>query len=365
MGIRQHLEMSSTTFISAFAAALLVIGVVFVALSSDTTNVNSSVSSTNQLPSGTNQQLMASTELFRNNVEYIQARSAGHISGMGKCSASQTRKINDGIAAAAPYIQKAIEDPNMEYFTKWFGASSSRQPDSDVFGRMRDALKKMTDHDWTSDCCAASGPTDGHCAKTCKGSVMAYVAAFRDGNNERQYNNINFCSRVFANSAIQVGFTIFHESIHMVSAARDGNGNYGKAALVKLADNDPNKARLTANEYMLYAMQASMDYLQYEQVSTIAGHSVSTDGKCSNKYHNCVDLVQNGNCATGTVTGDQPLRGACCVACRNLQPPGFVACANKYTNCDSLGNSASECASGTLTSGEVTGTACCKTCKKY
>merc|ERR1712028_295633 len=305
-------KMSSTTFISAFAAALLVIGVVFVALSSDTTNVNSSVSSTNQLPTGTNQQLMASTELFRNNVEYVQARSAGHISGMGKCSASQTRKINDGIAAAAPYIQKAIEDPNMEYFTKWFGASSSRQPDSDVFGRMRDALKKMTDHDWTSDCCAASGPTDGHCAKTCKGSIMAYVAAFRDGNTEHQYNNINFCSRVFAKSAIQVGFVVFHESIHMVSAARDGNGDYGKAALVKLADNDPNKARLTANEYMLYAMQASMDYLQYEQVSTIAGNSVSTDGKC----------------------------------------------ANKYGNCDSLGNSASACASGTLSSGEVTGTAC-------
>jgi len=361
-------KMSTTTFISAFAAALLVIGVVFVALSSDTTNVNSSVSSTNQLPTGTNQQLMASTELFRNNVEYVQARSAGHISGMGKCSASQTRKINDGIAAAAPYIQKAIEDPNMEYFTKWFGASSSRQPDSDVFGRMRDALKKMTDHDWTSDCCAASGRTDGHCAKTCKGSTMAYVSAFtysNDKTTEHQYNNINFCSSVFANSAIQVGFTVFHESIHMVSAARDGNGDYGKAALVKLADNDPNKARLTANEYMLYAMQASMDYLQYEQVSTIAGNSVSTDGKCANKYGNCVDLVQNGDCATGNVGGGQTLRGACCFACQKLQPPGFVACVNKYSNCDSLGNSASACASGTLSSGEVTGTACCKACKKY
>lgn len=278
----------------------------------------------------------------------------GHIDGMGKCSASQARKINDGIAAAAPYIKKAINDPNSEYFSKWFGTASSSQPDSDVYGRMRDALKKMTDHDWTSDCCAASGRTDALCADTCKGAVNAFVSSLRygdDPNKEYQYNSINFCAQVFENTAIQLGWIIFHESIHMVSAATDGNDDYSKKVLVELADEDPEKARLTANNYMLYTMQSSLDYKQYETISSIAGSSVSTDGTCANNYGNCVSLVENGNCKSGQVGGGQSLLSACCLSCAKLQPPGFVACADKYTNCNELGNSKSACSTGTLNSG--------------
>jgi len=358
---------SAASVVSAFAATLLVAGVVFVALSSDANNTQTSVSS-HELPTGKPLQVMASTELFRDKVEYVKGMAGGHIDGMGKCSTSQARKINDGIAAAAPYIKKAINDPNSEFFTKWFGTASSRQPDSDVFGRMRDALKKMTDHDWTSDCCAASGSTDQKCYKTCQGSTNAFVSSYTYGNEkdkEYQYNNINFCAPVFENTAIQVGWIVFHESIHMVSAAADGNDDYSKKALVTLADEDPEKARLTANNYMLYTMQASLDYKQYEEISSIAGSSVSTDGTCSNKYSNCISLVENGNCKSGKVGGGESLQGACCLACAKLQPPGFVACADKYSNCNELGSSKSSCSTGTLSSGEVTGTACCKSCKRF
>jgi len=363
--------MSTTSIISAFAATMLVVGVVFVALSSDA-HTQTAVSSNQELPTGKPFQQMASTELFRDTVEYVNKRSNGHISGMGKCSAAQTRKINDGIAQAAPYIRKAIQDPNSEYFTKWFGTASSRQPDSDVYGRMQDALKKMTDHDWTSDCCAASGSTDQHCYKTCQGAVNAFVSSYtytyannKESDKEYQYNNINFCSQVFENTAIQLGWIVFHEAIHMVSAASDGNDDYSKVALVKLADNDPEKARLTANNYMLYTMQASLDYKQYEEISSIAGSSVSTDGNCKNKYGNCVSLVENGNCKSGQVGGGQSLSSACCLACAKLQPPGFVACADKYSNCNQLASSANTCSAGTLSSGEVVGTACCKSCKRF
>ena len=55
--------MSTASFISAFAATMLVVGVVFVALSSDV-HTQTAVSSNQERPTGKPFQQMASTELF-------------------------------------------------------------------------------------------------------------------------------------------------------------------------------------------------------------------------------------------------------------------------------------------------------------
>jgi hypothetical protein len=50
-----------------------------------------------------------------------------------------------------------------------------------------------------------------------------------------------------------LGFTLFHEIIHMVSTVRDVNGAYSKVGAHSLAINSPSDARNSANNYMLYA----------------------------------------------------------------------------------------------------------------
>lgn len=56
---------------------------------------------------------------------------------------------------------------------------------------------------------------------------------------------------------------MYHELVHVVSTAGDGYGNYSKSAGVNLAANEPDIARLQANNYMLYAMQNSMTPYEY------------------------------------------------------------------------------------------------------
>lgn len=51
---------------------------------------------------------------------------------------------------------------------------------------------------------------------------------------------------------MQIGWVIYHELIHMVSHVADSQRGYAKAPLVELAANEPELARNSANNYMLY-----------------------------------------------------------------------------------------------------------------
>jgi hypothetical protein len=254
-----------------------------------------------------------------NQVEFLPKgkNSGDHISGMGKCSSSQLSKLKRSIADAAPFIKKAVDNRDNAAWTKWFGAATSQQTDADVQTRLNDGYKQVTSNDWEPRCCAASGSTDQECANNCKGQTQAFVQSYKyqGSDKEYQYNQIQFCASVFSTTDVQLGLIAFHESVHMVSAAGDGYGAYGKKSLIKLAKTEPDKARLTANSYMLYAAQAGMNHAQYDSATALWGGSMNADGTCGNKYGNCGSLASASSCASGTLSSGETIQGACCEAC--------------------------------------------------
>jgi len=240
-----------------------------------------------------------------------------HTAGSGQCNKPQLSKIDRSIKAAAPKIHYAIDNKNAALWTKWFGQPTSENPDYKVDDRLKDGLKRMEDRDWQPLCCPVSG-CDEHC-KTChKQGVQAFVSSYKYGNDqetEYQWNRITICADMFSNTDMTFGFILFHEAVHMVSAARDGNGDYSKNALVSLALNKPDVARLTSNSYMLYTMQNSLSHDDYEKSSDGWGGSL-VSLTCTNKWSNCHELGNNQNaCASGTLSNGQAIGVDCCEAC--------------------------------------------------
>ena len=129
--------------------------------------------------------------------------------------------------------------------------------------------------------------------------VQAFVSSYKhynDDQTEYQWNRITLCAEMFSSTDMTFGFILFHEAVHMVSAAGDGNGDYSKKNLVGLALNKPDVARLTSNSYMLYTMQNSLSHDDYEKSSH------GWDYGCTNKWSDCHDLGNDQNsCASGTV----------------------------------------------------------------
>ena len=133
--------------------------------------------------------------------------------------------------------------------------------------------------------------------------VQAFVSSYKhynDDQTEYQWNRITLCAEMFSSTDMTFGFILFHEAVHMVSAAGDGNGDYSKKNLVGLALNKPDVARLTSNSYMLYTMQNSLSHDDYEKYSDGEGHSL-TSLTCTNKWSDCHDQSRT-QCASGTFT---------------------------------------------------------------
>merc|ERR1712086_60412 len=272
----------------------------------------------------------ATTDLHVDKVKDAEADGTGdsyweHTAGSGQCNKPQLGKIDRSIKAAAPKIQYAIDNKNDALWTKWFGQPTSENPDSKVDDRMKDGLKRMDDRDWQPLCCPVSGG-DEHCKLCTKtGSrTMAFVDSYRiKNNNETKYtwNRITLCADTFSETDMTFGFTLFHEAVHMVSAAGDGNGDYSKKDLVSLALNKPDLARLTSNSYMLYTMQNSLSDADYEKSSDGRGNSL-TSLACTNKRDvreypgYCHDFgIDQNSCASGTMWDGQAIGVACCEAC--------------------------------------------------
>eukprot|EP00656_Telonema_subtile_P013980 TRINITY_DN1710_c0_g1_i1.p1 TRINITY_DN1710_c0_g1~~TRINITY_DN1710_c0_g1_i1.p1 ORF type:complete len:413 (+),score=111.84 TRINITY_DN1710_c0_g1_i1:86-1324(+) len=353
---------STMTFkaqVAAVAGTVLIVGAVFVALSGQTASSSAGDTMLDASSSGT-------TMLDLKPIEFTNANPSGHVTGANKCSASQLSAIKKGVEAAKPNIKRALETTNSALFTKWFGKAPAGEPDSEVHTRLQRGYDKFSKtDDWESECCPASGSnSEDECARVCTGSTMAFVmSATYSSGKKLSYNQIRFCASSFELLPEQLGFVIFHENVHLVSSAKDGTGDYSKAALANLAITQPELARKTANSYMLYAMSNGIqDHAEYEQVSAIAGSSL-INAQCKNKFSNCASLVNNGDCQTDKLGNGDLMVDACCEACTMLQPVGSAPpCNDKYSNCNDLGSSGSKCSSGTLSTGETIGVACCKSC---
>lgn len=310
----------------------------------------------------------------RNTITYTTAKPDGELVP-GTCTQAQKNKIKAGIAAAGIIVKNSLH-LDQEYVTKWFGQPTADEPNSDVLGRMRDGYAKMTAQDWKPVCCPPSGAVHGDCYSACGGgqsdatNTLAYVQSrsyVGQSDKETQYNQINYCASAFEMTDVQIGITTYHESIHMVSGAGDGTGDYSKTALVALAKSNPALARRTANSYTMYAAQVGTgdDWATYDQITSPWGGSVSSDGSCKDKYNNCADMVGSGNCMLNEFSYSID-KSDCCLSCERMQPPGSPPpCNDKYGNCNQLGGSSSSCTSGTVTGGQAIGTVCCKSCKAF
>jgi len=254
-----------------------------------------------------------------------------HTAGSGQCNKPQLSKIDRSIKAAAPKIQYAIDNKNAALWTKWFGQPTSENPDYKVDDRLKDGLKKMEDRDWQPLCCPVSGG-DEHC-KTCQrgDGRLASVDAYKylnDQETDYVWNQITICADTFSSTDMKFGFVMFHETVHMISAARDGNGDYSKKNHVSLALNNPDLARLTSNSYMFYTMQNSLSHDDYEKSTKKWGN----EHACTNEYLNCgpnkygPSTVQTVyECASGTLPNGQYIGVVCCEACLQFDQSALVA----------------------------------------
>merc|ERR1711865_1138339 len=256
-----------------------------------------------------------------------------HTAGSGQCNKPQLDKIARSIKAAAPKIQYAIDNRNDALWTKWFGQPTSENPDYKVDDRMKDGLKRMDGRDWQPLCCPVSGG-DEHCKSCTKtGSrTMAYVNLYRYNNTKYTWNRITLCADTFSETDMTFGFTLFHEAVHMISNAGDGNGGYSKKNLVGLALNKPDLARLTSNSYMLYTMQNSLSDADYEKTSDGWGNSL-TSLACTNKWSDCHDFgIDQNSCASGTMFDGQAIGVACCEACSQFDLSTTQSTSNQGNN---------------------------------
>lgn len=107
---------------------------------------------------------------------------------------------------------------------------------------------------WKVLCCKKA---EGIC-KGCKNKVLAYVLNWIPSNQKNfRYKEVHFrmCPLAFQKKSKpdeKMGWTILHELIHMSSGA--GDEGYSKKQTVALGKNDPELARLNAQNYMYYAM---------------------------------------------------------------------------------------------------------------
>ena len=118
-----------------------------------------------------------------------------------------------------PYLNWARENENAELFQKWFG-SSTYSSDNDVRSRIDECVDMMTNtpSGWRPLCCNQMA---GAC-EYCDGGTIAYVMSWTSGGTEFEETYVRMCPTMLAtDNKIAFGLVIFHELMHMVSAAGD------------------------------------------------------------------------------------------------------------------------------------------------
>ena len=147
---------------------------------------------------------------------------------------------------------------------------------------------------------------------------MAFVTAYSYPNSDIKYSGtwVRTCPDFwkFTNAEkTTAGFVLYHELVHVVSTVGDGYGGYSKSSGVQLAYDEPIKARLTANNYMLYAMQNSMTPYNYAAATSDWGGSV-LNLECKDNFANCYKMIESDCCNPANGEGSW-LEGQCCATC--------------------------------------------------
>lgn len=134
------------------------------------------------------------------------------------------------------------------------------------------------------------------------------------GDGKKHSNtHIRLCPTIWESKEAesQIGFTLFHELMHMTSSVRDYG--YPKSTCYNLAKTNPVKARHNAKSYQLFAAESSMPWKQYERVT--GGMSV-IDDVCKDSYGNCRDLTPSAqHCKHAKFSNGEKVSLKCCASC--------------------------------------------------
>jgi hypothetical protein len=195
-------------------------------------------------------------------------------------------------------IWNAINNPDDDFFNKWFGKSTA-ESDADVFSRLLDAANLMEQRGdmWDVLCCDKSAV--GACRDCRNGAVIAYVTHTYDEGLAIKNTYVRACPGLLDNTNdMAVGLSYFHELVHTVSHVGDESGAYEKIGAHQLAVDEPEVARLSANNYMLYAAQTGMSHEEY-YIATSEWGAFTWSPTCYDSFGNCHELVERAGCCTG------------------------------------------------------------------
>lgn len=116
----------------------------------------------------------------------------------------------------------------------------------------------------------------GACATCAYDGTMAFVRGRDCGGISERQTFIRYCPPLLATDDLgEIGIVTFHELIHMVSLVGDAEVGYGKEDLAVLAYNNPEAARMSANNYSFYVAQNGFSYEAYTRITDAWGMSIS------------------------------------------------------------------------------------------
>ena len=228
------------------------------------------------------------------NVTFIHGVIGGakQIFSNSNCSTTERKKIMDSVSRANTVIAKAYKAWPKWSFKKWFGEGTAYDNDN-VRRRYKYGMDYLKNpNGYTLMCCKKA---IGACG-TCRGRVLAYVSAYR-GTVKRSSTHIRICPLSFttSNTSMKLGMTMFHEVMHVTSAA--GDKGYSKREGFALAKNNPSEARLNAAAYVYFAAENGYSRADYKKY---AGSIYGRAGVKRDRYSNCADLVKRRGLCTAT-----------------------------------------------------------------
>lgn len=112
------------------------------------------------------------------------------------------------------------------------------------------------------------------------------------------------------------GLVIYHELIHMVSYAGDAEGGYTKLGAHRIAQINPEIARLSADNYTLYTAQHGMSYDDYTNFTRDWWGKNTYSTTCTDAYGPSYCWEQAENCCDYSATPS--LADDCCATCTRM-----------------------------------------------
>lgn len=168
-------------------------------------------------------------------IKYIHdARKGSAKAAENNCTYTERRNINRSIDDASGIFKQAYRRWPSKQFKRWFGRSNAWS-DENVKRRYKFAMDELlAKKNYTLVCCKSR---KGRC-RGCSGSTLAFVMVgtrSSERNTRFSYTDVKICplalkkNRGYGKAHLRLGFTMFHELMHLTSGTTDHTYNFDTA----------------------------------------------------------------------------------------------------------------------------------------